>query len=84
MEFTKKVKDATQRGTICDVVFECLASVAMNKQGLFEHQDRTGNYCFIPSTFYCPLKYYVGDLKIDPALCKAQELRYELSGKKHK
>ena len=78
MKFTNKVKKDIERKRLDKVVFECIASVVSGNQGMFEHQDRTGCYCFIPSTFYCPLKLYLEDVRIDPAFCRAQLLRDEL------
>jgi len=74
----QKVKTDFEAGKICNEVAECIGAIAMGNQGLFEHSDKTGCYCFIPSTFHCTLKYYPGDIKLDPALCRAEELRTEL------
>ena len=78
MGLADDVKKELEAGTICEEVSECIAGIAGGHQGLFEHLDRTGCYCFIPSTFACPLKYYPGDVKLDPSLCLAEELRAEL------
>ena len=78
MGLAEDVKKELEAEKVCEEVAECIAGIAMGHQGLFEHLDRTGCYCFIPSTFNCPLKYYSGGVKIDPALCLAEELRAEL------
>lgn len=69
--------DKIRRERLNPAILEGIAEVIKNNECLFEYKDPTGHYCFAPDKYYCPLRHYPG-LEIDPANCKAEELRKEL------
>jgi len=48
---------------------QCMQSIKESDQGLFEYKDPTGTYCFAPSKYYCPGRYFMDGIDLEPAFC---------------